>query len=140
MWCRGAPAETVEGADYATVHDSRRSCGTHWAKRLSADVVQALAGHSDIRTTLDYYVKVRDEDITWAAEITAARHGTDPDRQFRVDWDARLERPQWCKPSRPQHLWRMGRSGLEPPTHGFSVRDLAAFSRCCRGPSAFSTP
>ncbi|UCC31426.1 MAG: tyrosine-type recombinase/integrase [Phycisphaerales bacterium] len=55
----------------ATLHDLRRSCITHWAKRLAAPVVQELAGHVDIKTTLTYYVTIRDEDMSEAADITA---------------------------------------------------------------------
>ena len=60
------------------LHDLRRSAITHWAGRLSAAVVQELAGHVDIKTTLKYYVKVRPEDLAEAREVTARALLLDP--------------------------------------------------------------
>ena len=49
-----------------TLHDLRRSAITNWAKHLPIQVVQQLAGHSDITTTRNYYLSVRNEDIDLA--------------------------------------------------------------------------
>lgn len=52
-----------------TLHDLRRSAITNWAQRLPIQVVQALAGHSNIATTRKYYLAVRSEDFAAAGEL-----------------------------------------------------------------------
>ncbi len=54
------------GVDYCVPHDLRRSAITNWAKKLPIQVVQQLAGHSDISTTRKYYLAVRPEDLASA--------------------------------------------------------------------------
>ena len=49
-----------------TVHDLRRSCITNWAKHLPIHVVQQLAGHSDIKTTQQFYLSVQPDDLSKA--------------------------------------------------------------------------
>jgi integrase len=46
-----------------TFHDLRRTCITQWTqnKELSPQEVKKLAGHADIKTTIDYYAAVRDD-------------------------------------------------------------------------------
>ena len=61
-----------------TLHDLRRSCITHWARKIAAPVVQALAGHSDIHTTLRYYVSIREPDMAEARDVTAQVLPADP--------------------------------------------------------------
>ena len=55
-----------------TLHDLRRSCITNWARRLPIHVVQQLAGHSDIKTTQQFYLSVRPEDVAEAQAVAAA--------------------------------------------------------------------
>jgi hypothetical protein len=46
-------------AKYAKpIHCLRKSCLTDWAGRFPAHVVKEWAGHSDVRTTVKYYLKV----------------------------------------------------------------------------------
>ena len=52
-----------------TIHDLRRSAITNWAEKLPFQVVHKLAGHSNIKTTLDYYLIVRPEDFKAAGEV-----------------------------------------------------------------------
>jgi integrase len=52
-----------------TIHDLRRSAITNWAQSLPIQVVQALAGHSNITTTRKYYLAVRSEDIVSANNL-----------------------------------------------------------------------
>ncbi len=54
------------GVDECVIHDLRRSAITNWAKKLPIQVVQELAGHSDISTTRKYYLAVRSEDLASA--------------------------------------------------------------------------
>ncbi len=55
--------------DKCTLHDLRRSAITNWASQLPIQVVQQLAGHSDIATTRKYYLTVRSEDMVFANEV-----------------------------------------------------------------------
>ncbi|UCC31252.1 MAG: site-specific integrase [Phycisphaerales bacterium] len=66
------------GVENVTLHDLRRSCITHWARKLPAAVVQELAGHADIHTTLRYYVSIRSADMVEAREVTANALQLDP--------------------------------------------------------------
>ncbi|MBN2138448.1 MAG: site-specific integrase [Sedimentisphaerales bacterium] len=52
-----------------TLHDFRRSAITNWAQRSPIQVVQTLAGHSNIATTRKYYLAVRPEDFAAAGEF-----------------------------------------------------------------------
>lgn len=52
-----------------TLHDLRRSAITNWAQHLPIQVVQQLAGHSDISTTRKYYLTVRPEDMASANRV-----------------------------------------------------------------------
>ena len=57
------------GIPKCTLHDLRRSAITNWAQYLQIQVVQQLAGHSNITTTRKYYLMVRSEDIDTASEV-----------------------------------------------------------------------
>jgi integrase len=52
-----------------TIHDLRRSAITNWAQKLPFHVIHKLAGHSNIKTTMDYYLAVRPEDFKAAGEV-----------------------------------------------------------------------
>jgi integrase len=60
------------GAKELTLHDLRRSAITNWAQSLPIQVVQQLAGHSDITTTRQYYLSVRPEDLASASDLINA--------------------------------------------------------------------
>jgi len=57
------------GVAECTLHDLRRSVITNWARQLPIQVVQQLAGHSDISTTRKYYLAVRPEDLVTANKV-----------------------------------------------------------------------
>lgn len=57
------------GTAPCTLHDLRRSAITNWAQRLPIQVVQQLAGHSNIATTRKYYLTVRPEDMASASQV-----------------------------------------------------------------------
>lgn len=52
-----------------TLHDLRCSAMTDWAMKLPVRVVQQLAGHSDIKTTRQYYLAVMPEDLQSAKDL-----------------------------------------------------------------------
>jgi integrase len=62
-----------------TIHDLRRSAITNWAQRLPIQVVQTLAGHSNIATTRKYYLAVRSEDFVAAGELLNSILAKTPD-------------------------------------------------------------
>ena len=69
------------GVARCTLRDFRRSCITNWARELPIHVVQKLAGHSDIKTTQQYYLVVQEDDLEKArlAQAKILRTGqTDP--------------------------------------------------------------
>ena len=57
------------GVGECVLHDLRRSAITNWAKKLPIQVVQQLAGHSDISMTRKYYLAVRAEDLASASKL-----------------------------------------------------------------------
>jgi len=57
------------GVAQCSLHDLRRSAITNWAWHLPIQVVQQLAGHSDISTTRKYYLAVRSEDMASANKV-----------------------------------------------------------------------
>ena len=52
---------------HCTIHDFRRSCLTNWMRKLPPHIVQKLAGHSSLETTMKFYV------IVMAGELDSAR-------------------------------------------------------------------
>lgn len=57
------------GVAHLTFHDFRRTCITNWARKIPAHVVKTLAGHSDIKTTLKYYVAIQQVDLDDARRV-----------------------------------------------------------------------
>lgn len=51
------------GSTHATAHDLRRSFATRWAQKVKPVTLKALMRHSDIKTTLAYYVGLTSDDI-----------------------------------------------------------------------------
>jgi integrase len=60
---------TKAKVDKCTIHDLRKSAITNWSKKLPIQVTHKLAGHSNIKTTLEYYLAVRPEDFKAAGEV-----------------------------------------------------------------------
>jgi integrase len=57
--------------DNGCFHDLRRTAITRWSNNLPPQDVQALAGHSDIKTTLTYYSAVSSNILDRARSIGA---------------------------------------------------------------------
>ncbi|MHC4131289.1 MAG: tyrosine-type recombinase/integrase [Planctomycetota bacterium] len=55
--------------DRCKIHDFRKSAITNWSRKLPIQVTRKLAGHSNIKTTLEYYLAVRPEDFRLAGEV-----------------------------------------------------------------------
>lgn len=69
MWVRLDRMVLKASLSKLSLHDLRRSAITNWAQRLPIQVVQQLAGHSDITTTREYYITVRPEDMAVANSV-----------------------------------------------------------------------
>jgi integrase len=76
------------GVKSCTMHDLRRSCLTNWAREVPAHVLQKLAGHSSMETTLKYYHTVDRSDLERARRVGDAANSTS-----RALMAARLVRP-----------------------------------------------
>jgi len=78
MWVNFQRLRKRSGVLKCALHDLRRSAITNWAQYLPIQIVQQLAGHSDITiiitttTTRKYYLAVRPDDIS-AANKTITR-------------------------------------------------------------------
>ena len=66
IWKNFTQLRQKAGVHKCTLHDLRRSAITNWAQSLPIQVIQQLAGHSDINTTRKYYLAVTSEDMTSA--------------------------------------------------------------------------
>lgn len=64
------------GVPNCTLHDLRKSYCTNLAGRIPMHVVQEFAGHSDIRTTRRYYIKVQPEFMEAAREAIESYLGS----------------------------------------------------------------
>jgi len=60
-----------------TFHDLRRTCITRWTWNLAPQEVKKLAGHADIKTTLEYYSAIR-ADVLQRAHHTVGARGFEP--------------------------------------------------------------
>jgi integrase len=65
-----------------TFHDLRRSCLTNMARSLPIHVVQKIAGHSDIKTTQQYYLAVEEDDLEKARKVQSELLATPPTDQL----------------------------------------------------------
>lgn len=60
------------GVKDATFHDLRRTCITEWLESgLKPHEVMALAGHSDVDTTMKYYVNTRSDLLDKARQASS---------------------------------------------------------------------
>jgi len=65
------------GVENGTFHDLRRTCITRWTWDLPPQEVRKLAGHADLKTTLEYYSAVR-ADVLQRAIHTIGATGLEP--------------------------------------------------------------
>lgn len=63
--------------EFASAHDLRRSFGNRWALRVHPLVLKSIMRHSELKTTLRYYVSL-DCDAIGAQLVHASVHGTRP--------------------------------------------------------------
>jgi integrase len=65
---------------HGTFHDLRRTCITRWTQNrdLSPQEVQLLAGHADIKTTMEYYAAIRTDVCQRAKKTTIGATGLEP--------------------------------------------------------------
>jgi len=60
-----------------TFHDLRKTCITRWTWNLAPQEVKKLAGHADLKTTLEYYSAIR-ADVLQRAKHTVGATGLEP--------------------------------------------------------------
>jgi integrase len=105
-------------------HDLRRTTISNWlAEGLSEVEVMKLTGHADFKTTHTFYLRLRDNSVDRARQASSrtlnpnlgahlARAPLSPTQQ---------KRPTTVSDCQPKS-YAVGRAGVEPATHGFSVR------------------
>ncbi len=101
----GRPISTM------SLHDLRRSAITHWTKAVTIQTVKELAGHSAIETTMAYYAAVTPDQMD-LARASAMLGSLETDARLTQGWVLEGEKGDT----------ELGRAGIEPATHGFSVR------------------
>lgn len=69
VWRKFEDIRRKAGVEKCSIHDMRKSAITNWTYKLPFQVVHKLAGHSNIKTTMDYYLVVRPEDFKSAGEV-----------------------------------------------------------------------
>jgi hypothetical protein len=105
---------------YASAHDLRRSFGARWATRVMPQVLMELMRHESIETTLKFYVGRNAEttaDVLWAAHKAAGN--TVGNSHQKSDQKGSGDENANRSSSTPS---KVDRAGIEPATHGFSVR------------------
>jgi integrase len=65
------------GITDGTFHDLRRTCITRWTWNLAPQEVKKLAGHADLKTTLEFYSAIR-ADVLQRAHHTVGATGLEP--------------------------------------------------------------
>ena len=78
-----------------TVHSLRKSCGQNWANHLPINVVKEFMGHSDIKTTAEFYTEVRDDHSAtarWVIEAITVKSGRETDARLTPEAKSGLER------------------------------------------------
>ncbi len=105
---------------YASAHDLRRSFGSRWAPRVMPQVLMELMRHESIETTLKYYVgqdAQRTADVLWAAHEKASNKSGNT-----APVQAQTQQAPSAVSGNSDGACEVDRGGIEPPTHGFSVR------------------
>ena len=106
----------------ATFHDLRRTCITEWLENgLAPHEVQQLAGHADIKTTMEYYVAVRREVVDKARAASKAALSADFGAYLvRTGQNGQNQalkaRNKKSQVSSNKELAKIGATGLEPAT------------------------
>jgi integrase len=121
-----------EKVKYASAHDLRRAFGERWAARLMPAQLMELMRHESIETTLRFYVGTdaqRTADAAWAAFDRAGGAFETPAPSAAPS--APPSSPSAGQPPAAETRVIPGdgaslsvdRAGIEPATHGFSVRN-----------------
>lgn len=77
------------------LHSLRKSCITDWARDFAAHVIKEWAGHADIRTTLQYYLKVSESDYDKAAGLM---NGQETPKPTEADYERAANPPPPASP------------------------------------------
>jgi len=96
----GKKSRVVVNADNgktATAHDLRRTFGTRWAKRVMPAILRKLMRHTDIQTTMQYYVDLDADEMAadlWAKFSTS---GAASYQQGNNQGNMGAENPHKCR-------------------------------------------
>ena len=115
---------------YASAHDLRRAFGERWAGRLMPAQLMELMRHESIETTLRFYVGTdaqRTADAAWAAFERAGGAFSTPAPNGAPNTPVSGQGgnhpvPTTLTPGGDGACLQVDRAGIEPATHGFSVR------------------
>jgi integrase len=104
---------------FASAHDLRRSFGERWADRVEAVILMEMMRHANIQTTLKYYAtrNARRSAETIRRAYLAAHPGAVGSKSGSI---APLADPRGESRTPGKH--GVDGAGIEPATHGFSVR------------------
>jgi len=97
-------------------HALRKSCITDWAATKPIHVVKYLAGHAEVKTTLKYYAKVRQDDIE---KIVKGSHwdGIVTNKVTnKADFEGQGDVAEAMQTLIKAGLIKIGATGLEPAT------------------------
>lgn len=75
----------VNETKYASAQDFRRSFGFRWAKRVLPSVLKELMRHSDIQTTMQFYVGILADDAAEIVWNTRPAAGNSPGNKTVID-------------------------------------------------------
>ena len=120
-----------ERVKYASAHDLRRAFGERWAARLMPAQLMELMRHEYIETTLRFYVgrnAQRTAEAAWAAyEAAGGVSGGDapnkaPNKRAATKSATGAGAAEGRRNRGRTAHEQVDRAGIEPATHGFSVR------------------
>ncbi len=104
-----------EGKTAVTLHDLRKTAITNWSKAVNPQTLRAMAGHSDIQTTMRYYASVTDDQLALVRQASAASRQTDPRLTPEADSGTPTTGASHPNAISDKGLGKPGPGGFEPP-------------------------
>lgn len=104
-----------DGRAAVTLHDLRKTAITNWSKAVNPQTLRAMAGHSDIQTTMRYYASVTDDQLALVRQASAASMQTDARLTPEADSGTRATGTSIPKAISDKGFGKPGPGGFEPP-------------------------